>query len=385
MKTLGANAIRVYHVDPTANHDTCMKAFDDAGIYVFLDLDTFDTYVLAVDPSWNQTQVDAYGKVMDAFHTYDNVAGFFVGNEVMNVGPDSVAAPYVKAAARDMKAYRDKKGYRKIPIGYSATDSATLRPNLQNYMACSEDPANNLDFFSLNAYEWCGQSSYEVSGYSSLQANASKYNIPIFFSETGCQTVKPRTFGDQAAIFGPEMAGTWSGAIIYEWIEETNDYGLVSYGPPAAATATEAGVVAGFTRTGTPTPVSPDFENLKSAWAAVSPSGVQASAYSPSLSPPACPSSTSGLWEINGAVALPTVGQEYNAAVSSSFAAGGTSGASAGSKSGQSTNSGTGSAAASSSSGSAAMDVKHTFSSSTWSLTLCGTAMLGVGMIAVML
>ena len=32
----------------------------------------------------------------------------------------STAAPYVKAAARDVKAYRDSKNYRDIPIGYSA-------------------------------------------------------------------------------------------------------------------------------------------------------------------------------------------------------------------------------------------------------------------------
>lgn len=48
MKTLGANAIRVYHVDPTADHDTCMSAFSDAGIYLFLDLDTFNTAISPV-------------------------------------------------------------------------------------------------------------------------------------------------------------------------------------------------------------------------------------------------------------------------------------------------------------------------------------------------
>ena len=31
MKELSANAIRVYHVDPDADHDGCMAAFDDAG------------------------------------------------------------------------------------------------------------------------------------------------------------------------------------------------------------------------------------------------------------------------------------------------------------------------------------------------------------------
>jgi 1,3-beta-glucanosyltransferase GAS1 len=191
MKSLGANSIRVYHVDPDADHDACMSTFSDAGIYVWLDLDTFDTYIIAAHPVWNETQYSAYQKVMDAFHKYDNVAGFFVGNEVLTQGADSPAAPYVKAAARDMKSYRNSKGYRDIPVGYSAADIAQLRPNLQNYLACGNNASESLDFFSLNAYEWCGQSTYEQSGYSALQQNASNYSIPIFFSETGCMVGQP--------------------------------------------------------------------------------------------------------------------------------------------------------------------------------------------------
>ena len=45
MKDLGANVIRVYHVDPTADHKGCMSAFEDQGIYLFVDLDTFDTQI----------------------------------------------------------------------------------------------------------------------------------------------------------------------------------------------------------------------------------------------------------------------------------------------------------------------------------------------------
>lgn len=48
MKTLGANTIRVYHVDADADHDGCMAAFDDAGIYALVDMDTFSTYILPV-------------------------------------------------------------------------------------------------------------------------------------------------------------------------------------------------------------------------------------------------------------------------------------------------------------------------------------------------
>lgn len=57
MKTIGTNAIRVYHVDPAADHDECMTAFSDAGIYLFLDLDTFSTYILPDKPQWNETQL----------------------------------------------------------------------------------------------------------------------------------------------------------------------------------------------------------------------------------------------------------------------------------------------------------------------------------------
>lgn len=48
MKELGTNTLRVYHVDADANHDGCMKAFADEGIYLLIDLDTFNSYILPV-------------------------------------------------------------------------------------------------------------------------------------------------------------------------------------------------------------------------------------------------------------------------------------------------------------------------------------------------
>jgi hypothetical protein len=56
------------------------------------------------------------------------------------------------------------------------------------------------------------------------------YNIPIFLSETGCIKPAPRDWADQESIFGPDMTEHWSGAIVYEWINEANEYGIVSYG-----------------------------------------------------------------------------------------------------------------------------------------------------------
>ncbi|RQM06265.1 hypothetical protein DH86_00001057 [Scytalidium sp. 3C] len=269
MKTFGTNSIRVYHVDPTANHDECMSIFDKAGIYVWLDLDTFTTQIEQTGPTWNQEQFYAFATVMDVFASYDNLAGFWIGNEVITTNTGSPAAPYIKAAVADIKAYMAGKKYRQIPIGYSAADIEQLRPALQNYLICG-DESTAIDFYGINSYEWCGDATYETSGYSNLEEMAQNYSVPIFFSETGCIVSRPRTFGDQAAIFGPNMVDTFSGSIIYEWVEEANDYGIVSYASGDAK--------------GTPNPIQPDYDNLMGQWKAINPTGVAESDYTPHLS-----------------------------------------------------------------------------------------------------
>ena len=245
---------------------------------------------------------------MDAFASFDNMLGFFVGNEIIDASGQSGAAPYIKAAARDMKAYRSSKGYREIPVGYSAADIAQLRPMLQDYLTCGGNASEAVDFFALNSYEWCDPSTYETSGYANLEAGASDFPVPIFFSETGCNVPGPRLFTDQEAIFGVNMSSDWSGSIIYEWIEEANHYGLISYAPPLAPTATGSNIAGGFVRAGVPTPVQPDFDNLRSVWGAVTPTGVQEAKYkADSISTRTCPESTSGGWLVNGNVALPSL------------------------------------------------------------------------------
>lgn len=319
MQQLGANSIRVYHVDATQDHTGCMNAFAAVGIYLWVDMDSFQTYIRFGDVSaWNTNKSDSYRAVIDSFQQYDNTAGFFVGNEVLNVVADSEAAPYLLAAAIDLKAYVKARGYRQIPIGYSATDTAVLRPMLQDYLVCRPNVTERLDFYALNSYEWCGSApDFQTSGYSGLQALAEDYPIPIFFSEDGCNTVPPRTFDDQAVIFGDEMVNTWSGAIIYEWIQELNNYGLVEYGPPAGPDVNDGAIVVqGFTRQGVPTPITPDFANLQQQWKTLTPTGVQSAAYAATVktSAPACPASTAGGWSVDPNAALPTLGA---AAVSS--------------------------------------------------------------------
>jgi hypothetical protein len=61
-----------------------MEAFSQAGIYLFLDMDTFSTQIEQEDPHWNATQYTDFTDVVNAFYKYDNLAGFFVANEVFN-------------------------------------------------------------------------------------------------------------------------------------------------------------------------------------------------------------------------------------------------------------------------------------------------------------
>lgn len=105
------------------------------------------------------------------------------------------------------------------------------------------------------------------------------------------------------------MVNTWSGSIVYEWIQETNNYGLIKFAEPFTQTAAGApsGVEDGFVRTGTPTPINPDFENLSRHWASLSPTGVKADEYQPSHTPPPCPAFTKGAWEVDPEKPLPTL------------------------------------------------------------------------------
>src|SRR5271155_4942122 len=80
----GVNWCLAYHVEPTGNHDGCMQAFSDAGIYLFLDIDTFTTQIEETNPQWTMSMYANFTEVMEAFAKYDNLAGFFVANEVLS-------------------------------------------------------------------------------------------------------------------------------------------------------------------------------------------------------------------------------------------------------------------------------------------------------------
>ena len=74
--------------------------------------------------------------------------------------------------------------------------------------------------------------------------------------------------------------------------------------------------------------MSPEFPNLSSRWATLTPTGVKASNYNPTLTPPPCPEFTSSVWEVDAKSELPTIGQTYKVQQSGSTTRSGASGAS---------------------------------------------------------
>jgi beta-galactosidase/beta-glucuronidase len=104
LKELGTNIIRTYAINPKADHKACMKMLDDAGIYVVSDLSEPSVSINRDDPKWDIELYERYIGVVDELAQYDNVVGFFAGNEVSNNVSNTQASAFVKAAVRDTKA-----------------------------------------------------------------------------------------------------------------------------------------------------------------------------------------------------------------------------------------------------------------------------------------
>ncbi|EPY50165.1 cell wall protein Gas5 [Schizosaccharomyces cryophilus OY26] len=238
LKDLNVNTIRVYQVDNTANHDECMKELEDAGIYVLLDLATSKNSISRLDAasSYNAIYLQGIFASIDAFKDYNNVLGFFAGNEVANEPKNAATTTWVKAALRDAKKYIKNNSKRQIPVGYSAADVAEIRVQCADFFACGDDDEARADFYGMNMYEWCGSgSSFSLSGYDQRMKDFANYSIPLFLSEYGCNTVSiesdgtpDRPFNEVDALFSDKMASVFSGGLVYEYTEEGSNYGLVT-------------------------------------------------------------------------------------------------------------------------------------------------------------
>ncbi|KAI3394962.1 hypothetical protein diail_2020 [Diaporthe ilicicola] len=241
MQQLGANTIRVYNLSPDLNHDECASIFNAAGMYMIIDVNSglSGEYIDRSDPSSTYTTdyMNHIFAVVEAFWDYPNLLGFFAGNEILNQDSDKSAPAYIRAVVRDLKEYISLHAPRTIPVGYSAADVATMLTDTWAYLGCGLENStySRIDFFGLNDYEWCGDSSFTESGYNTLTADFADTNIPVFFSEYGCNNVKPRTFTNVPVLYGDEMT-VLSGGLVYEYSQESDEYGLVAINSSTEAT-----------------------------------------------------------------------------------------------------------------------------------------------------
>ncbi|KAI3403581.2 gel1 [Candida oxycetoniae] len=244
---LGLNTIRVYSIDNTKNHDECMDKLADAGIYVILDVNTPYSSITRSNSncSYNADYLQEVTASVQEFAKYNNTLGFFAGNEVINDGPSLEAAPYVKAVVRDLKTFIKNRNFRTIPVGYSAASVAEYRLSSALYFNCGDDELERIDMFGINDYSWCGDASMTSSQYSQQMKDFANYTVPLFFSEFGCNTKRPRPFSEIEVIYSTQMSSVFSGGLVYEYSEEQSEYGLVTLDDDKVTT-------------------NQDFDNLKS-------------------------------------------------------------------------------------------------------------------------
>lgn len=262
LNKLGANAIRVYSVSPWVNHDECMSIFNEAGIYVMLDVNTPDNSIDRDDPSssYNKEYLNNVFGLVDAFKEYPNLLGFIAGNEIINDGKSASIDPtYIRAVVRDLKEYIHQWSNRTIPVGYAAADNLDYRDLTFSYLECNADSGNEtvdatsrIDFFGINSYSWCsGVNDFQSSGYENIIETYNSTTIPIIFTEYGCNAKVPRTFEEvDQGIYGP-LSSFVSGGFVYEFSNEANNYGLVDIDDDGNVS------------------IRKDYDNLKTAFAKV--------------------------------------------------------------------------------------------------------------------
>ncbi|CAL5866406.1 uncharacterized protein PFLUO_LOCUS614 [Penicillium psychrofluorescens] len=292
-KDLGLNTVRVYSVDNSQDHDECMNALAEAGIYLVLDVNTPKYAINRAEPktSYNDVYLQYVFATVEMFAKYDNTLAFFSGNEVINDGPSSKSAPYVKAVTRDIRTYLRARKLRHVPVGYSAADVDTNRLEMAEYMNCGPDDERS-DFFAFNDYSWCDPSSFTTSGWDQKVKNFTGYGIPLFLSEYGCNT-NERKFEEVSALYSTEMTSVYSGGLVYEYSEESSNYGLVKI-------------------SGNNVKELPDYDALKTAYSkTANPKGD--GNYNSTGGANPCPAKNSPSWDVEGdsLPAMPAPAKKY--------------------------------------------------------------------------
>jgi len=260
LKELGVNAVRLYAVDPSANHDAFMCALSEAGIYVMLGLlaDCEGCAIgawVGVDaepPTCYPESVRERGKfVIQSFSRYPNLLAFSAGNEVTIYADDGEGGPREANIACQKKFLRDMREYvdgcsgsypnavlpRKIPIGVVNWDGMSTSIQQHLYYHCRTDPDDfyePAEWFALNTYRHCDgsvTSPDDIFGWQQLREDFRAANLPgpVLLGEYGCRErgfptmdgfETQRTWLQTDALYSPDYSEIFAGGFVFEYSAE---------------------------------------------------------------------------------------------------------------------------------------------------------------------
>ncbi|KAH7484864.1 hypothetical protein PRIC1_004174 [Phytophthora ramorum] len=256
---LGANAIRLYSVDPDVDHSAFMCALQAEGIYVVVDLGSnCEGCEITADaaPACYPASYKTRGeKIIKQFARYDNVMAFSGGNEINHRtagNPWTWNAPCQKKFLRDMRAFMQScSSLRQVPMGLVMAD--TDRAENAQYYNCRTDESDELEnaqWYGINTYVQCDDISDpdKATGFNLLRDSFKSYDysIPVVLSEFGC--VSPafptvdgfeaqRTFHDAEFMNMAQYSDYFAGGFAFEYSTEnansmaTSAYPFTTFGP----------------------------------------------------------------------------------------------------------------------------------------------------------
>ncbi|RLN56408.1 hypothetical protein BBJ29_006269 [Phytophthora kernoviae] len=243
----GANAVRLYAVDPSKSHDDFMCELRKYGMYALVDLGaSCENCSITVDeyPACYPGTLKTRGQqIITEFAQYDNTLGFSAGNEVNNLVTDaSTNAPCQKKFIRDMRAFIGgcSSKMRSIPVGVVMADPDTTKNNRElnaKYYNCRTDSTDlyeDAEWYGLNSYEYCDSDVTELSkapGFEQLLTDFQNFSmsIPVMLTEYGCVNPSFPTVGDYEAqrtwlqagwLLGDDFRDVFSGGFVFEYATE---------------------------------------------------------------------------------------------------------------------------------------------------------------------
>jgi hypothetical protein len=130
------NTVRLYRLHPSVDYSEFFRGAAKLGVYVIVPMTSVDgSGVLdrkIAAPKCYKPKLFVYGaRAIKEYLKYPNVLAGMVGNEVMNDEKAWLAAPCIRAYARDLKIFMDKMisvqvADRTLPLIYATQDAATI-------------------------------------------------------------------------------------------------------------------------------------------------------------------------------------------------------------------------------------------------------------------